>query len=40
MSANLASLLYLTSGILFILALRRLSSPAKSCDVIVYGRKA
>ena len=30
MSANLAALLYLASGVLFILALRGLSSPASS----------
>ena len=30
MSANLASLLYLVSGVLFILALRGLSSPETS----------
>ena len=30
MTANLAALLYLVSGILFILALRGLSSPATS----------
>ena len=37
MGANLASLLYLVSGILFILALRGLSSPATSRQVNRFG---
>ncbi|MFA5124105.1 NAD(P)(+) transhydrogenase (Re/Si-specific) subunit beta, partial [Zavarzinia sp.] len=37
MNANLASLLYLVSGVLFILALRGLSSPATSRSGNRYG---
>jgi H+-translocating NAD(P) transhydrogenase subunit beta len=37
MTANLAALLYLVSGILFVLALRGLSSPASSRQGNVYG---
>jgi NAD(P) transhydrogenase subunit beta len=37
MSANLAALLYLISGILFILALRGLSSPASSRQGNLFG---
>ena len=37
MSANLAAILYLAAGILFILALRGLSSPATSRDGNRYG---
>ena len=37
MSANIAALLYLASGILFILALRGLSSPATSRQGNIYG---
>ncbi len=37
MSANLAALLYLVAGVLFILALRGLSSPATSRDGNRYG---
>ncbi len=37
MSANIAALLYLVSGILFILALRGLSSPATSRQGNLYG---
>ncbi len=37
MSANLASMLYLASGILFILALRGLSSPASSRQGNLFG---
>ena len=37
MSANIAALLYLVSGVLFILALRGLSSPATSRQGNLYG---
>ena len=37
MSANLAALLYLVSGVLFILALRGLSSPASSRQGNIFG---
>ena len=37
MSANLAALLYLVSGALFIMALRGLSSPATSRQGNIYG---
>ena len=37
MSANLAALLYLVSGALFIMALRGLSSPASSRKGNIYG---
>jgi H+-translocating NAD(P) transhydrogenase subunit beta len=37
MSANLAALLYLVSGALFIMALRGLSSPATSRMGNIYG---
>ena len=37
MSANLAALLYLASGVLFILALRGLSSPASSRQGNMFG---
>src|SRR5690606_32882098 len=37
MSANLAALLYLVSGVLFILALRGLSSPAASRQGNLFG---
>src|SRR4051794_35714557 len=37
MSANLAGLLYLVSGVLFILALRGLSSPATSRQGNIFG---
>ena len=37
MSANLAGLLYLVAGVLFILALRGLSSPATSRQGNLFG---
>src|SRR6478736_6367435 len=37
MSANIAALLYLVSGVLFILALRGLSSPASSRQGNLFG---
>ena len=37
MSANIAALLYLVSGALFIMALRGLSSPATSRQGNIYG---
>jgi NAD(P) transhydrogenase subunit beta len=37
MSANISALLYLVSGVLFILALRGLSSPATSRQGNLYG---
>ena len=37
MNANIAALLYLVSGVLFILSLRGLSSPATSRQGNVYG---
>ncbi|HZB62197.1 MAG TPA: NAD(P)(+) transhydrogenase (Re/Si-specific) subunit beta, partial [Microvirga sp.] len=37
MSANLASILYLVSGVLFILALRGLSHPTTSRQGNLYG---
>ena len=37
MSANFAAILYLAAGVLFILALRGLSSPATSRDGNRYG---
>ena len=37
MNANLAALLYLVSGVLFILALRGLSSPATSRQGNLFG---
>jgi hypothetical protein len=37
MSANIASLFYLVSGVLFIMALRGLSSPATSRQGNLYG---
>ena len=37
MSANIAALLYLASGVLFILALRGLSSPASSRQGNMFG---
>ena len=37
LNANIAALLYLVSGVLFILALRGLSSPASSRQGNLYG---
>ena len=37
MSANVAALLYLVAGVLFIMALRGLSSPASSRQGNLYG---